>query len=107
MVAIVKLTDKLQYIAQSDLIDTSNPGVSEFDTIGLNQYLLYQFTDVIGAGGRMEWWKADGVSFYEATAGMNFKVLSNVNIRPEFRQDWAPGIGLDEDTFLVDGYMTY
>jgi hypothetical protein len=28
-------------------------------------------------------------------------------IRPEFRTDWAPGIGLDEDTFLVDGYLTY
>jgi hypothetical protein len=107
IVAIVKLTDKLQYIAQSDMIRTDNPGVSAYDTIGLNQYLLYQFTDVIGVGGRMEWWKADGVSFYEATGGLNLKVLSNVNIRPEYRQDWAPGIGMDEHTFLVDGYVTY
>jgi hypothetical protein len=107
MVLVANLTDNLQYIAQSDMIDTSNPGVSEFDTIGLNQYLLYWLTDSIGTGGRVEWWKADGVSFYEVTGGFNFKVLENVNIRPEMRHDWAPGIGLDEDTFAIDGYVTY
>ena len=107
MVLVASLTDKLQYIAQSDMVETSNPGVSEYDTIGLNQYLLYWFNDVVGLGGRVEWWKADGVSFYEATSGFNFKVLDNVNIRPEYRQDWAPGIGLDEDTFAIDAYITY
>jgi hypothetical protein len=107
IVLVASLTDNLQYIAQSDMIDTSNPGVSEFDTIGLNQYLLYSLNDVIGIGGRMEWWKADGVSFYECTGGLNIKPLSNLNFRPEIRQDWAPGIGLDESTFAIDGYMTY
>jgi hypothetical protein len=107
MVLVAGLTDNLQYIAQSDVIDTSNPGVSEFDTVGLNQYLIYNLNDVVGIGGRAEWWKADGVSFYEATSGLNIKLLDNLVIRPEYRQDWAPGIGLDEETFLVDGYMTY
>lgn len=107
MVLVASLTDNLQYIAQSDMIDTSNPGVSEFDTVGLNQYLIYSLNDVVGIGGRLEWWKADGVSFYEATSGLNIKLLDNLVIRPEYRQDWAPGIGLDEDTFLVDGYLTY
>jgi hypothetical protein len=106
-VLVASLTDNLQYIAQSDMIDTSNPGVSEFDTVGLNQYLIYWVNDVVGLGGRMEWWKADGVSFYEATSGFNIKLLDNLVIRPEYRQDWAPGIGLDEDTFAIDGYMTY
>jgi hypothetical protein len=106
-VLVASLTDNLQYIAQVDNIDTSNPGVSEYDTIGLNQYLLYSLNDIVGVGGRIEWWKADGVSFYEATSGLNLKLLDNVNIRPEYRQDWAPGIGLDEDTFLVDAYVTY
>ena len=55
----------------------------------------------------MEWWKADGVSFYEATGGVNINVLSNLVMRPEFRQDWAPGIGLDEDTFGVDMILKY
>ena len=47
------------------------------------------------------------MSFYEATSGLNIKLLDNLVVRPEYRQDWAPGIGLDEDTFLVDVYMTY
>jgi hypothetical protein len=107
MVLTVSVTERLQYIAQSDVIDTSNPGVSEFDTVGLNQYLIYKLNDFVSTGGRMEWWKADGVSFYEATGGFNFHVLSNMIIRPEVRQDWAPGIGLDEDSFLVDAIVTY
>jgi hypothetical protein len=106
-VLVASITDNLQYIAQSDMIDTSNPGVSEFDTVGLNQYLIYWVNDVVGLGGRLEWWKADGVSFYEASSGLNLKLTDNINIRPEYRQDWAPGIGLDEDSFLVDGYVTF
>ena len=47
------------------------------------------------------------MSFYEATSGLNFQVLDNLVIRPEVRQDWAPGIGLDEDSFLVDAILTY
>ena len=46
-------------------------------------------------------------TYGEATSGLNIKLLDNLVIRPEYRQDWAPGIGLDEDTFLVDGYLTY
>jgi hypothetical protein len=107
MVLTVGLTDNLQYIAQSDMIRTDNPGVSEFDTVGLVQYLIYKHNDFVSTGGRVEWWKADGVSFYEATGGFNFHVLSNLVIRPEVRQDWAPGIGLDEDSFLVDAILTY
>jgi len=107
MVLTVGLTDNLQYIAQSDTIRTDNPGVSAFDTVGLVQYLIYKHNDFVSTGGRMEWWKADGVSFYEATGGFNFHVLSNLVIRPEVRQDWAPGIGLDEDSFLVDAILTF
>lgn len=107
MVLTAALTDNLQYIAQSDMIDTSNPGVSEFDTVGLNQYLIYKLNDVISTGGRYEWWKADGVSFNEVTGGFNIHLLDNLVLRPEARHDWAPGIGLDEDSFLVDMILTY
>jgi hypothetical protein len=69
--------------------------------------LIYKHNDFVSTGGRVEWWKADGVSFYEATGGFNFHVLSNLVIRPEVRQDWAPGIGLDEDSFLVDAILTF
>jgi hypothetical protein len=106
-VLVVGLTDALQYIAQSDTIDTSNPGVSEYDTVGLNQYLIYKFNDFVSTGGRYEWWKADGVSFNEVTGGFNFHLLDNLVIRPEARQDWAPGADIDEESVLVDAIWTY
>ena len=79
----------------------------EYDTVGLVQYLIYKHNDFVSSGGRYEWWKADGVSFNQVTGGFNFHVLENLVIRPEIRQDWAPGIGLDEDTALVDAILTY
>lgn len=107
VVATVAVTEKLNYIMQSDYIDTDNTGVSEFDTIGINQYLIYQMTDKVGVGGRAEWWKADGVSFNAITGGVNFKATDQLVFRPEIRHDWAPGIGLEESTFGIDAILTY
>ena len=112
MVLSAALTDDLQYIAQSDYLRTDNDAAVSAaglfaDTIGLNQYLIYKFSDLVSAGGRLEWWKADGTSYYGATGGVNFHVLDNLVFRPEYRQDWAPGIGLDEDTAAVDMILTY
>ena len=107
MVLIADLTDNLEYVAQSDLVRTDNPGVSQFDTIGLNQYLFYGLTDVLKVGGRAEWWKADGVSFNEVTGGVNIQALSNLAFRPEIRHDWAPGVGLDETSVAIDAVLTY
>ena len=81
--------------------------MSQYDTIGINQYLIYKINDFVSAGGRAEWWKADGVSFNEVTGGFNFHLLSNLVLRPEIRQDWSPGAGLDEDSFLIDAILTY
>ena len=69
----------------------TTPASSQFDTIGLNQYLIYTLHDIIGIGGRCEWWKADGTSFNEVTGGVNIKALSNLVFRPEVRHDWSPG----------------
>jgi hypothetical protein len=49
-------------------------------------------------GSRTEWWKADGVSFYDATLGSNINLAKNFVVRAEWRQDWAPDIGFDEDS---------
>jgi hypothetical protein len=107
IVLAMELTDRLQYIAQSDLLDTNNPGVSEDETVGLNQYLIYKHNEIVSTGGRVEWWKSNGVSYYEATGGVNVHASDNLVFRPEFRQDWAPGAGIDEDTFAVDMIWTY
>jgi len=101
------INDCWQYVLQSDYLDTDNEGVSEFETIGLVNYLFYKVSDKVKVGGRYEWWKADGVSFNEATAGVNIWAAKNLVIRPEIRQDWAPGIGLDEDTFAIDAILTF
>ena len=107
IVVTVDATEKLQYVAQSDLIRTDNPGVSEFDTVGINQYLFYSVADDVRLGTRMEWWKADGVSFNAVTAGVNFTIIENLVIRPEYRHDWSPGIGLVSDIFGIDAVLTY
>lgn len=89
----VNLTDKIEYVAQSDLVgvdNSINSGGGHYDTIGLNQYLFYQFTDVLRGGARMEWWKADGVSLYEMAYGMNIQLASNLVLRPEYRYNWCP-----------------
>jgi hypothetical protein len=101
------MTQRLQYIFQSDYLRTDNPGVSQFDTVGINQYLIYKLNDFVSTGGRVEWWKADGASFNQVTGGFNFHLLSNLIVRPEIRHDWAPGPGIDEDTFLIDAILTF
>jgi hypothetical protein len=107
IVMIAALSDELQYVFQSDNLRTDNPGVSAFDTIGAVNFHVYGATEKSKLGGRIEWWKADGVSFQEFTIGWNYNALSNLVFRPEWRQDWAPGIGLDEDTFGVDAIYSY
>jgi len=101
------LTDRLQYAFQTDLIRTDNPGVSQFDTISVSNYAYYRLTDRVRAGARSEWWKADGVSFNEVTAGLNVNALTNLVFRPEARYDWSPGIDLDETTYSVDLILSY
>lgn len=107
IVITVNATDNLQYVAQSDLISTRNPGVSEFDAVGFNQYLFYTVNEKLKLGGRCEWWKADGVSFNEVTGGVNLFAAKNLVIRPERRHDWARAIGLDETSASIDAILTY
>ncbi len=83
----VNLSDKLSYVCQSDMF-SARDGVGQ-DQIGINQYLFYTINDCVALGGRAEWWKNNGESYSELTAGINYRVHSNVIIRPEARWDWA------------------
>jgi hypothetical protein len=98
------LTDRLNYVFQTDYLTTDN---TNEDDIGINQYLIYQYSDIIGLGTRMEWWKNDGVSNYELTTGVNVKLLGNLIMRPEVRKDWVPATGFDEDMAACDVILTY
>ncbi len=120
IVGVVGLTDNLQYIFQSDYLHTDDDQDAAMlalllpnETVGLNQYMIYTLNDRISVGGRLEWWRANlgpfggYTSFYEATGGVNIRVLDNLVFRPEYRQDWAPGIDLDTETAAVDMILTY
>ena len=100
------LTDNLNYVIQSDLIDIgTGDGSSQ---VGINQYLIRTINDRIGVGGRFEWWKNGGASQYALTAGVNFKAADNLIIRPEIRHDWEnPRAPADQYTFGMDAILTF
>ena len=96
------IDDNWEYVFQSDLVDVDSPvgnPNTHYDTIGINQYLFYTITDGVRAGFRGEWWKADGVSFYETALGLNIKPLPNLLLRPEVRHNWAPNDALQNTPF--------
>ena len=108
-----QLSEKLNYVFHSDILRT---GV--YDTFGVNQYLIYQVSDCVGAGTRLEWWKADGSSVNAITFGLNVKPHANVTVRPEYRYDWSPGgntnrgiqlgvVDQSQGTFAVDVVVTF
>ncbi|MEQ9410581.1 MAG: outer membrane beta-barrel protein [Fuerstiella sp.] len=119
----ITLTDKLNYVLQSDLVRFKVFGGIN-DEVGINQYLLYTINDRWAAGARVEWWKSDAGfnhggqslplsgsnSYYAATFGLNYKPHANVTIRPEWRYDWFPGSavsGYEQGIFGVDMILTY
>jgi hypothetical protein len=61
------------------------------------QYLTYQATDTLGLGVRGEWFRdhngfrysAGEASYYDVTAGLNWKPKSWLMIPPEARYDWS------------------
>ena len=114
------LTEKLNYVLQSDLVRVTSTGE---DNVGINQYLLYTVTDCLGLGARFEWWKGDTVtgftphnavlpgsgsfSYYEATVGANIRPHANLVVRPEVRFDWSPAANYDETIFGIDTIFTF
>lgn len=123
------LTDKLNYVIQSDLVSLRVPGGGHNDEVGLNQYLIYTVSDRIGVGARLEWWKSDAgfnhgglsatpgrvsgpvdggsTSYYAATLGVNIRPCANLVIRPEWRYDWFPHANYEQGMFGVDAIATF
>ncbi|MFK8114895.1 MAG: outer membrane beta-barrel protein [Rubripirellula sp.] len=100
----VALSDNLQYIFQSDLLESEYAdGTTARSTFGINQYLLYSINDCLAVGGRFEWYNNEGIfddtpgmggagidsDVYALTFGVNVKPHSNVIVRPEIRWDWV------------------
>ncbi|OYW18646.1 MAG: hypothetical protein B7Z55_10240 [Planctomycetales bacterium 12-60-4] len=114
-------TEKLSTVHQVDILGTDNGtdfaavGVAG-DSIGQINYAFYQINDMLKAGVRQEWYKADGVSYNTFTYGVNITPMSNLIIRPEVRHMWSPsnngpygaGENLYNQTVIgVDAIVTY
>jgi len=109
LVLDVAVTDRLNYVLQSDLVETTpdfnSAGANH--QYGLNQYVFYELSNVVSLGARIEWWKGNGNSQYEVTFGANVKPHANLTLRPELRHDWNPGRSQNFTTFAVDMIVTF
>ena len=107
-VANIQLTEDVNYIFQTDILDTEDAsGATVRKTYGINQYLIKQWSDCFGVGARFEWWNVDAASqgffsnpvpagigdydIFALTLGMNMRPHSNLIFRPEIRWDWVDG----------------
>jgi len=93
--------DQWNYVFQSDYVDATayNPygvagaqganGRPSTESIGINQYLIYNINDTLAAGTRVEWWRAGSDDSYSVTTGLNIRPTDNIIIRPEIRYLWA------------------
>lgn len=84
------ITDRWEYVFQSDLTAVKANGGGNYDTVGVNQYLFYTINDRYKVGGRAEWWKQNGTSYNAVTGGVNITPVANLVIRPEVRYQWSP-----------------
>jgi len=114
------LTENLNYVVQSDYLNVGSTGE---DTFGINQYLFRTINERLSVGSRLEWWKADSLtgyapyggtvpatgnlSYWNYTSGLNYKINSNLVVRPEYRRDWSEGADYQENVFGIDFVMTY
>jgi hypothetical protein len=125
IVNVNTLSECMTWIVQSDYTNANgSPTDNNFDaeTGGLTNYWLYKFNDCWGVGSRLEWWKSnvyvpgDNISYYDVTAGVNYRPHANFVLRPEIRYDWTPaadtvnnaiGTNYNQWSFSVDGVFTF
>ena len=106
IVADVAVTDELNYVFQSDYVETDEDvlgsGSDDYEAYGINNYLLYALNDLIGLGLRAEWWEANSESYFEVTGGVNFMPIPNLKIRPELRYQWGSDGNSDSGQVTAD-----
>ncbi len=98
-----KLTEKLNYVAMSDLLRVNE---TLDDDVSLVQYLFYELNPRWKLGSRAEWWKDDGLSFWEWTSGINFTPAERLRIRTEVRHDVGPTT-YDLTSFGIDAILSF
>jgi hypothetical protein len=112
VVADYAVSDKTNYVFQTDWLNTTDLDDNDArNTYGINQYLIHQYNDRIGAGLRYEWWAAKGgnsprLHVHDLTLGVNYRHNANLIFRPEVRWDWTQ-LGDEETTFGIDAVLTF
>lgn len=117
------LSDSLTHVLWVDILDTDGTGrVRERETFAVNNYLLYNISDKLVWGNRLEWYNIDkGVydvtdgrsDIYALTTGLNYAASSNLLFRPELRWDWDKDNvagnerGSSQTTFGTDMIFTF
>lgn len=117
-----QLTDRLQYVFQTDLGNEDNAGWQageDAEWYGFVNYFLYELNPCWSAGLRYEWFSDDdgarvaglgnpsGIplnavpsQWQEVSLGLNYKPNANVTVRSEVRWDWAdPLINTNDGPF--------
>ena len=118
-----QLTDDLTHVFWVDILDTDGTGrARERETFDVNNYLLYNISDNLVWGNRLEWYNIDkgvyGVNagrsdIYAFTTGLNYIANENLIFRPEVRWDWDKDgvagneLGQSQTTFGTDMIFTF
>jgi len=112
VIADYAVSDKLQYVFQTDYLDTENAdGAGVAQTFDINQYLIYSMSDCVSVGGRFEWYNNEGIysdfgnelDIYALTLGVNYRPHANLVFRPEVRYDWVDDTANLTRNVLEDG----
>jgi hypothetical protein len=125
------ITDKTHFVLQhdhgfADGINLAN-GLTDTQWYGVLTHLTYDVKDNLTAGIRGEWFRdqngfrvctpartaanCEAGTYYAITAGLNWKPLAWLNIRPNVRYDWSTGrnafdAGNQDRQFLFSTDMT-
>lgn len=118
VVGTLKVTDRLTWVVQHDWLQNTAfdtpTGHDTFTGYGVNQYWFYTLTEQWSLGVRAEWLRdcdgelvhglgLDNVAgpggfagdFFEVSAGLNWRPIPRLVVRPELRWDWFepdPGV---------------
>jgi hypothetical protein len=108
--AELEIEDEIYYGIETVLVETNSGTLGHGHHLGLVNSLNTSITDELAAGVRIEWWKAQGKSYYDLTFGLNIKPRECITIRPEVRTDWGAATTrgeVDQSVFAIDVILTY
>lgn len=122
-IATTQVSDSITHVFWADLLDTDGSGrVRERETFDVTNYLLFNLTDRVVWGNRLEWYNIDkgvyGVTdgksdIYALTTGLNVSASENLLFRPEVRWDWDKDgvvgneLGASQTTVGADMVFTF